>query len=84
MQLMLTLFSHWLQFSYSCFDRVILKGYLSVLSRPANIVYWIREVQGEPKVTKEFPLYEPPFTDINGGGPDAVFANVEALVSGPF
>jgi hypothetical protein len=54
MQLMLTLFSRWLQFSYSCFDRVILKGYLSVLSRPANIVYWIREVQGEPKVTKEF------------------------------
>jgi hypothetical protein len=54
MQLFLTLFSHWLQFSYSCFDRVILKGYLSVLSRPANIVYWIREVQGQPKVTKEF------------------------------
>ncbi len=54
MQLVLTLFSRWLQFSYSCFDRVILKGYLSVLSRPANIVYWIRTVNGQPKVTKEF------------------------------
>lgn len=54
MQLILTLFCHWLQFSYSCFDRVVIKGYISLLSRPANIVYWIRDVQGREKVTKEF------------------------------
>lgn len=54
MQLIYILFGHWLQYSYGCFDRVILKGYLSMLSRPCHIVYWIREIQGQSKVTKEF------------------------------
>jgi len=54
MELLLKLFSHWMQFTYHCFDRIILNGYHSGLSRPANIVYWIREVHQHPKVTKEF------------------------------
>ncbi len=54
MELFLSLFSDWIQFTYHCFDRIILNGYHSGLSRPANIVYWIRDVHQQPRVTKEF------------------------------
>jgi len=42
-----------LVFVYHCFDRVVINGYLSMLSRPENVVYFFRQVVGVPSVTKE-------------------------------
>jgi hypothetical protein len=41
------------QFSYTCWDRIVLNGYLDRLQRPENVVYFFREVVGEPSVTPE-------------------------------
>jgi len=42
-----------LLFVYQCFDRVVISGYLSMLSRPENLVYFFREVCGVKRITKE-------------------------------
>lgn len=47
------LFAQMLIFVYHCFDRVVINGYLSMLSRPENVVYFFRQVVGVPSVTKE-------------------------------
>lgn len=41
------------QFSYTCWDRIVLNGFLDRLQRPENVVYFFREVVGEPSVTPE-------------------------------
>jgi hypothetical protein len=41
------------QFQYTCWDRIVLNGYLDRLQRPENVVYFFREVAGEPSVTSE-------------------------------
>ena len=41
------------QFSYTCWDRIVLNGYLDRLQRPENVVYFFRDVVGEPSVTPE-------------------------------
>lgn len=38
---------------YHCFDRIVINGYLSMLSRPEQIVYFFKEVVGKPCITKE-------------------------------
>ena len=53
MELFRKLFGSLLVLVYHCFDRVVINGYLSGLSRPANIVYLFRNVRGEPAVTQE-------------------------------
>jgi len=53
MELFNKLFSRMLVFVYHCFDRVVINGYLSMLSRPENVVYFFRQVVGVPSVTKE-------------------------------
>jgi hypothetical protein len=47
------LFARMLVFVYHCFDRVVINGYLSMLSRPENVVYFFRQVIGVPSVTQE-------------------------------
>lgn len=47
------LFGSLLVFVYHCFDRVVIHGYLSGLSRPEQVVHFFRKVVGEPVVTKE-------------------------------
>jgi hypothetical protein len=47
------LFSSLLLFVYHCFDRIVINGYLSALTRPENAVYFFREVLGVPAITKE-------------------------------
>ena len=47
------LLGHAVQFSYTAWDRIVLNGYLDRLQRPENIVYFFREVVGEPCVTPE-------------------------------
>jgi len=47
------LFGNLLAFVYHCFDRMVIHGYLSGLSRPEQVVYLVRQVLGLPVVSKE-------------------------------
>jgi hypothetical protein len=47
------LFGTLLAFVYQCFDRIVINGYLSGLSRPENVVYFFHQVLGLPVVSKE-------------------------------
>jgi hypothetical protein len=47
------LFADLLAFVYHCFDRIVIHGYLSGLSRPEQVVYFFRQVVGIPVVSKE-------------------------------
>ena len=53
MELFAKLFDSLLVFVYHCFDRVVIHGYLSGLSRPEQVVYFFREILGLPVVDKE-------------------------------
>ncbi len=53
MELFAKLYSSLLVFVYHCFDRIVIHGYLSGLSRPEQVVYFFREVLGIPVVEKE-------------------------------
>ena len=53
MELFTTLFSDLLVFVYHCFDRIVIHGYLSGLSRPEQVVHFFRQVVGAPVVSKE-------------------------------
>ena len=52
MELFAKLFSSLLVFVYHCFDRIVIHGYLSGLSRPEQVVYFFRDVIGAPVVDK--------------------------------
>ena len=47
------LFGSPIVFVYHCFDRVVIHGCLSGLSRPEQVVYFFRQVLGIPVVGKE-------------------------------
>ena len=47
------LFADLLVLVYHCFDRMVIHGYLSGLSRPEQVVYFFRQVLGIPVVSKE-------------------------------
>lgn len=53
MELFTKLFGDLLVFVYHCFDRIVIHGYLSGLSRPAQVVYFFRQVLGLAAVDKE-------------------------------
>jgi hypothetical protein len=53
MELFAKLFDSLLIFVYHCFDRIVIHGYLSGLSRPEQVVYFFREVLGLAVVSKE-------------------------------
>lgn len=53
MELFNKLFSSLLVFVYHCFDRIVINGYLSGLSRPEQVVHFFREVVGVGAITKE-------------------------------
>src|SRR5664279_2789476 len=46
-------FNSLLVFIYHCFDRIVIHGYLSGLSRPEPVVYFFHEVLGSPVVSKK-------------------------------
>jgi hypothetical protein len=52
MELFAKLYSSLLVFVYHCFDRIVIHGYLSGLSRPEQVVYFFRDVTGVPVVDK--------------------------------
>jgi len=47
------LFESLLVFVYHCFDRIVIHSYLSGLSRPEQVVHFVRHVLGIPVVSKE-------------------------------
>src|SRR5690348_9630178 len=47
------LFGHLLLFVYHCFDRIVINGYLSGLSRPEQVVHFFRQILGVPILSKE-------------------------------
>ena len=49
MELFARLFGGLLLFVCHCFDRLVIHGYLSGLSRPEQVVYFFREVVGGPQ-----------------------------------
>ena len=53
MELFLKLFGDLLVFVYHCFDRIVIHGYLSGLSRPEQVVHFFRNVVGAPVISKE-------------------------------
>jgi hypothetical protein len=52
MELFTKLFDNLLVFVYHCFDRIVIHGYLSGLSRPEHVVYFFHEVLGIPVADK--------------------------------
>src|SRR3982074_251311 len=53
MERFIQLFADFLSWVYHCFDRIVIHGYLSGLSRPEQVVYFFRQVLGIPVVSKE-------------------------------
>src|SRR6266481_6233180 len=53
MERFIQLFADLLSLVYHCFDRIVIHGYLSGLSRPEQVVYFFRQVLGIPVVSKE-------------------------------
>src|SRR5947209_18840467 len=47
------LFGNFIAFVYHCFDRIVVHGYLSDLSRPEQMVHFFRRIVGVPVVSKE-------------------------------
>jgi hypothetical protein len=53
MERFIQLFADFLSLIYHCFDRIVIHGYLSGLSRPEQVVYFFRQVLGIQVVSKE-------------------------------
>lgn len=53
METLIQIFSPMIVFIYHCFDRIVINGYVSILSRPENIVYFFHNVLKVPCITKE-------------------------------
>jgi hypothetical protein len=53
MERFIQLFADFLSLVYHGFDRIVIHGYLSGLSRPEQVVYFFRQVLGIPVVSKE-------------------------------
>ena len=47
------IFAPMIVFVYHCFDRIVINGYISMLSRPENVVYFFHNVLGQSCITKE-------------------------------
>jgi hypothetical protein len=53
MELFAKLFCSLLALVYHCFDRIVIQGYLPLLTRPEHIVYFFRDVHGIYPITTE-------------------------------
>ena len=53
METFLRLFGSLLSLVYRCFDRIVIRGYLPLLSRPEHIVCFFRDAHGVGAVTQE-------------------------------
>src|SRR2546423_14873365 len=48
-----SVFGKLMAFVYHCFDRIVIQGYLPLLSRPAHIVHFFRDVHGIYPITPQ-------------------------------
>jgi len=53
MEKLVRLFDRSIRFTYHCFDRIVIRGYLSRLSRPENIEYFFRTIKQVDCISKE-------------------------------
>jgi hypothetical protein len=53
MEKFIQLFCRSIRFAYHCFDRIVIRGYLSTLSRPNNLMYFFRTIKQEQCIGKE-------------------------------
>ncbi|TSA40070.1 hypothetical protein D4Q85_00365 [bacterium] len=53
MEKLTRLFGRSIRFAYHCFDRIVIRGYLTGLSRPEQIAYFFRTVKQEACISKE-------------------------------
>ncbi len=53
MEKLIQLFGHSIRFVYHSFDRIVINGYLSTLSRPENLIYFFRNVKKVECISKE-------------------------------
>jgi hypothetical protein len=53
MEKLTRLFGRSIRFAYHCFDRIVIRGYLSTLSRPENLVYFFRTIKQVECIRKE-------------------------------
>jgi hypothetical protein len=53
METFVKLFGRFLVFVYHCFDRIVIQGYLPLLSRSAHIVHFFRDVHGQYPITPQ-------------------------------
>ena len=53
MESLIQLFDRSIRFAYHCFDRIVIRGYLSTLSRPKNLMYFFRTIKQEKCIGKE-------------------------------
>src|SRR5437899_1348750 len=74
------LFGNFIAFVYHCFDRIVIHGYLSGLSRPEQVVHFFRRIVGVPVVSKEI-LSERTATTRTGSKPSP--ATIVSRSSGP-
>ena len=51
METFMHLYGKLIVFVYHCFDRIVINGYLLMLSRPENVVYFFHKVVGIPLIT---------------------------------
>jgi hypothetical protein len=47
------LFERFLVFVYHCFDRIVIQGYLPLLTRPEHIVHFFRDIHGQYPITPQ-------------------------------
>ena len=53
METLAKLFERFLVFGYHCFDRIVIQGYLPLLTRPEHIVHFFRDVHGQYPITPQ-------------------------------
>jgi len=53
MEIFCKLFGSLLVFVYHCFDRIVIQGYIPLLTRPEHIVHFFRDVHGVGPITKQ-------------------------------
>ena len=53
METFAALFERFLVFVYHCFDRIVIQGYMPLLTRPEHIVHFFRDVQGLYPITPQ-------------------------------
>ena len=52
MELFTKLYGAWLLFTYHCFDRIVISGYLMGMQRCGQVVYWLQNVLGITAIDK--------------------------------